>query len=128
MIVGLYFDNLKNLTLIKWFKVPALTIFYFIFPLGMVPFFTSYIFYNYNVNNTAWWIGVWTIFSKHFWGLLGISIVFVFTNNLDSKYADDIFNYIFYIKNVGNNFFSGFLRKVLYAPVWQPLGTYTYIL
>lgn len=84
MLIGLHYDKLKNPSVVKWLKAPILFIFYFIFPLGMIPFFSSYIFYNYEIDEASWWIGVWTTISKHFWGILAFSIVFVFTNKLDS--------------------------------------------
>lgn len=84
MLVGLHYETIKSPTIVKWLKVPVLFVFYFIFPLGMIPFFSSYIFYNFDIDETSWWIGVWTTISKHFWGILAFSIVFVFANKLDS--------------------------------------------
>ncbi|XP_063702384.1 uncharacterized protein LOC134832329 [Culicoides brevitarsis] len=104
MLVGLHYDLLKSPVVIKWLKTPAMFIFYFLFPLGSIPFFSCYIFYNYDIDETAWWIGAWTTVAKHFWGILAFSVVFVFANNFDK-----------------NNFFSIFLRKILHSPIWQPL-------
>lgn len=83
MIIGLQCNSLKNRKLIKYLKYPTLMIYYTTPLLAMIPFSTSYIFYNYKIDNTAWWIGIWFVISKHFWIIIGFAFIYVRLNDLD---------------------------------------------
>ena len=77
VIVGLHYDKIKHPTFVKWLKYPMLFIFYFIVPLGFVPFFASYVFYNYTIDVNVWWTGIAVTIEKHYWAGLAGAVFFV---------------------------------------------------
>lgn len=85
MVVGLYYDSFKTENVVKYLKYPCLFMLYFAIPIGIIPLMSSWIFYNLEIDVTAWWIGPYVILTKHYFAFIGLSFLVVFSNNLDSK-------------------------------------------
>lgn len=77
--------------------------FWHVFVIGVLNFYYSYIFYDYNFEKPALWIAIYTIISKNMWGYIGT-----------------FFMFCFYCKAVPS------VSRFLNAKIFQTLGRITY--
>uniref|UniRef100_A0A336MZR2 CSON010596 protein n=1 Tax=Culicoides sonorensis TaxID=179676 RepID=A0A336MZR2_CULSO len=107
LAAGAYYKELKSITIKGVFKKFQLTIIIILCLIGMIPYCTSIIFYNYNFKKPAVWISIYVFFTKHLLSILVLIGGFIVINDVKENQR-------------------GFLFRFFNFPLFQILARLTY--